>query len=133
MAIRENKSELLIALHNAIVCMDIVYNQLKEKDKNDLSIHSLKRDTGVIKDLLSNSCNIEKNILEEILRDFNAETYGQCWENVKTWYDKKGKLKILNTHHYDLSIEVLNIFIEKLENKYFSDFNLEEKLILGDD
>lgn len=133
MAIRENKSELLIALHNAIVCMDIVYNQLKEKDKNDLSIYALKRDTSIIKDLLSNSCNFEKNILEEILRDFNAETYGQCWENVKTWYDKKGKLKILNTHHYDLSIEVLNIFIEKLENKYFSDFNLEEKLILGDD
>lgn len=133
MAIRENKSELLIALHNAIVCMDIVYNQLKEKDKNDLSIYALKRDTSIIKDLLSNSCNIEKNILEEILRDFNAETYGQCWENVKTWYDKKGKLKILNTHHYDLSIEVLNNFIEKLENKYFSDFNLEEKLILGDD
>lgn len=133
MAIRENKSELLIALHNAIVCMDIVYNQLKEKDKNDLSIYALKRDTSIIKDLLSNSCNFEKNILEEILRDFNAETYGQCWENVKTWYDKKGKLKILNTHHYDLSIEVLNIFIEKLENKYFSEFNLEEKLILGDD
>lgn len=133
MTIRENKSELLIALHNAIVCMDIVYNQLKEKDKNDLSIYALKRDTSIIKDLLSNSCNIEKNILEEILRDFNVETYGQCWENVKTWYDKKGKLKILNTHHYDLSINVLNIFIEKLENKYFSDFNLEEKLILGDD
>lgn len=133
MAIRENKSELLIALHNAIVCMDIVYNQLKEKDKNDLSIYALKRDTSIMKDLLSNSINIEKNILEEILRDFNAETYGQCWENVKTWYDKKGKLKILNTHHYDLSIEVLNIFIEKLENKYFSEFNLEEKLILGDD
>lgn len=133
MITREQLSRLLVALHNACMLFD---KEIKNYEHKELIIKekqyfSLCNDRNTLKELMLEVKTIEYTIVKELLAQFNDEKYKQSWDNVKTWTDKKGKVKVLDTHNYDLSIEVLNNFEKYLKTKYIDNINeLENELIL---
>lgn len=121
-------SEILIAIHNACICLEKENTRLIE-EKEYSNAGAISRNIDALKKLSKNIKNIEKAVVEEVLDYFNDELFNQGWESVKTWIDSKGRLKFLKKHDYDLSIKVLNNISEDLVKKYLEDTKMEDNLI----
>lgn len=125
---KEVYSNILIALHNACVLLKKEHAKLCEEE-NFNKAHVIGDNIDTLESLSQNINNIEKAIVEELVKYFNDELYNEGWDSVKTWIDSKGKLKVLKQHEYDLSIKILKSIKDALIEKHLKDFKIEDNLI----